>query len=233
MNVGRVYIGWDKREALAYAVAVKTLTARSSIPLDIEPLVLEELERQELMTRPRGRKNGQLYDFISGAPMSTEFAITRFLVPILCRRGWALFIDCDVVVLADIAELFALADDRYAVMCVQHPHLAGDAVKMDGQEQTYYSRKNWSSVVLFNCAHWKNHRLDLHSVNRWPGRDLHAFSWLEDRDIGALPAEWNWLVGVQAAPLQPKLAHFTLGGPWLPGWNRKPHDDLWLSASDD
>lgn len=176
---------------------------------------------------------GTLFDDISGAPMSTEFAITRFFVPLLQHRGWALFVDCDVVFLADVAELLGLANNEYAVMCVQHGALDAEGTKMDGQIQLPYKRKNWSSVMLFNCDHPANRRLTLDLLNQAPGRDLHRFCWLDDADIGALPATWNWLVDVQPRPSVPKLAHYTRGGPWLPGWKGAPNDDLWLRAESD
>jgi lipopolysaccharide biosynthesis glycosyltransferase len=174
-----------------------------------------------------------MIDHLSGAPQSTEFATSRFLVPFLHRKGWCLFTDCDVVFLGDISELFALADSRYAVQVVKHQHNPVESVKMDGQAQTSYDRKNWSSVVLWNCDHPAHHRLTLGMVNWWPGACLHRFCWLKDDEIGSLPNEWNWLVGVQPKPADPKIAHFTLGGPFLPGWTSKEHDDIWLRARDE
>lgn len=160
--------------------------------------------------------------------MATEFAISRFCVPFLQHNGWALFVDCDIVCLADIRELFALADDRYAVMVVKHKQESGPETKMDGQAQTYYSRKNWSSVMLFNCGHPSHERLSQEDLNTWPGRDLHAFNWLEDEVIGELPAEWNWLVNVEPDMERPKIAHFTLGGPWIKDWKETHWDGIWL-----
>jgi lipopolysaccharide biosynthesis glycosyltransferase len=232
-SVASVYIGWDAREARAYEVAAQSLEERSSIPVQITPLRLRPLELQGLIRRPRSIGRGaQMWDHISNAPMSTEFAISRFLTPLLAQAGWVLFCDCDVLFLEDIAGLFELADDEYAVMCVKHPPLEpGPGFKMDGQMQTSYARKNWSSVMLFNCDHPANRGLTLEKINTLPGRDLHRFCWLDERWIGELPPEWNWLVGVQPCPISPKLAHFTLGGPWLAGWIPHEHDSLWLAAS--
>lgn len=236
-EVFKIYVGWDSREVDAYDVAVRSLKRHSSHNLCVTPLKLRDLELQGLMRRPlrrfvdHGINALQTWDVISDATVSTEFAASRFLVPALARTGWALFVDCDVVFLADVAELFALADPDKAVMCVQHPAFEATGTKMDGQAQQGYLRKNWSSVMLFNCDHPKNLGLTLDAVNTWPGRDLHRFRWLDDHDIGMLPAEWNWLVNVQPRPKNPKLAHFTLGGPWIPNWKRQPYDDLWLGAS--
>lgn len=225
----RVYIGYDKREDLAYQVAAASLRATSpraqAIPLDVE-----RLSASGLFQRPMDRRNGRTYDLASDAYCSTDFAITRFLVPVLEQQGWALFVDCDVVFLADVAELFALADPSKAIMVVKHGKLEGTAPKMDGQPQQPYARKNWSSVVLFNCGHPANRRLSLRDINERPGRDLHQFYWLNDAEIGELPREWNWLVNVASKPERPCLAHFTLGGPWLPTWPGAPGDAVWLEA---
>jgi hypothetical protein len=101
---------------------------------------------------------------------------------------------------------------------------------MGGMIQTAYERKNWSSVMLFNCDHPANRRLTIEDVNGRPGRDLHAFYWLHDSEIGELPPTWNWLVNVTPKPVAPKLAHFTNGGPWIPNWEPAPHDEIWLGA---
>lgn len=225
-----VYIGWDSREQEAYEVAEHSLQANASIPVCAIPLRAEQLRDQRMLWRPVTNYVGQMRDELSNAPQSTEFATSRFLVPHLQRTGWCLFTDCDMVYLGDVAELLELADPRYAVMVVKHNHIPTEQTKMDGVAQTAYPRKNWSSVVLWNCDHTANHRLDLGMVNWWPGELLHRFAWLRDSEIGELPAEWNWLVGVQPKPAEPKIAHFTLGGPWIPGWDKQDHDEVWTDA---
>ncbi len=229
-----VYIGFDAREQPAYWVAESSLQRHASIPVHAIPLEYQRLASCGLLRRPQDRR-GHTYDIISNANQSTDFAVSRFLVPHLCQSGWALFVDSDVVFMADVAELMALADPLKAVMVVQHPliHEMGllQPTKMDGQLQSFYMRKNWSSVMLFNCDHPANRRLSLQDVNERPGRDLHAFYWLADNEIGELPPAWNWLVGLQAKPALPCIAHFTLGGPFLPNWKSAEHDDLWFEAS--
>lgn len=223
----KIYLGFDRSEHKAFRVALKTLAIHSDIrpePLDAARLHDCGLLRRHVDTR------GGMYDLASNAPCSTEFAVSRFLVPIICQSGWALFTDCDVVFHADPFELMRHADPDKAVMVVKHDHLGG-GTKMCGIPQTRYYRKNWSSVMLFNCDHESNKRLSLHDVNERPGRDLHAFYWLHDSEIGELPAEWNWLVGVQKKPPHPKISHFTNGGPWLDGWQPAQHDDIWWSAA--
>ena len=214
----RVFIGFDQREAVAFHVAVASIMRHASEPVAITPLARGNLRHE--FNRPRGPLD------------STDFAISRFLVPHLCGfEGRAIFIDCDMLFQADVAELFALFDPRYAVQVVQHDHRPQRQTKMDGAAQIVYRRKNWSSVILWNCDHPGNRRLSLWDINHRPGRDLHALYWLADAEIGALPPEWNWLVGDQAKPVNVKLAHYTNGGPWFPNWVPSFHDDLWLEES--
>lgn len=227
MTVLKVYIGFDPSEAEAYRVAEASLRRRASIPVDVTPLRLDQLRMQGLMTRPMDARGG-LYDIHSQAPASTEFAASRFLVPLLGQSGQALFVDCDVVFLGDVAELLALSDETKAVQVVKHEHAPTQTRKMDGAVQTVYPRKNWSSVILWQCSHPANRRLSIEAINRWPGRDLHAFSWLHDSEIGELPAGWNWLVGATSAPPELRLAHFTSGGPFTPGWQGAEYDEIWL-----
>lgn len=223
----RVYIGYDQSEVAAYQAACKSFYTLSD--LKHEPLDADSLRAKGLLTRSVDHR-GQMYDLPSNAPCSTEFAISRFLVPILCQSGWALFVDCDVIFLTDPADMLFEADPSKAVMVVKHDH-EGAGVKMGGMIQTAYARKNWSSVMLFNCDHPANRRLSLRDVNERPGRDLHGFYWLHDSEIGELRSEWNWLVNVQDKPALPRIAHFTLGGPWIDGWSSAEHDDLWLGVA--
>jgi lipopolysaccharide biosynthesis glycosyltransferase len=223
----RVYIGHDGREQAAYDVAAKT--ARS-FSCDVFPVYEETLRRSGMLTRPLDRR-GLMWDLHSNAPQSTEFAISRFFVPLLAHSGWCLAVDCDVVFLEDPHELLEFADESKAVMVVKHAPLTATGTKMDGQVQTIYERKNWSSVVLWNVDHVANKRLNLLSLNQWPGRDLHAFKWLSDSEIGELPRAANWLVGVHPKPDRPIIAHYTLGVPAMPGHENDEYAHLWTEAS--
>jgi hypothetical protein len=226
-----VYLGWDPREQAAYDVADYSIRSQASGPVSVVPLKLHEPPVSDLLHRPVERRDGQLWCPISEAPMATEFAVSRFVIPFVQARGFALFADCDILCRCDIAELFALADPQYAIQCVKHQYAPTETVKMDGQVQTTYSRKNWSSVVLWNCGHPAHRQLTLQNLNTWPGRDLHAFKWLPDEAIGSLPSEWNHLVGVTPTD-PPKILHYTLGGPWLPGWQGGPYDEVWLKTQE-
>ncbi len=227
-----VYIGFDAREAAAFAVARYSIERRLAAPVRVHGIVLQQLQAQGLYTRPMHRSDsGQLWDDISEAPCSTEFAISRFFTPLLAGwQGWALFTDADVLVRGNVMRLFELADPTKAVMCVQHGHLPQAGVKMDGQAQLPYARKNWSSVMLFNCGHPANRALTLDLLNTAPGRDLHRFCWLNDSEIGALPASWNWLVGHSDPAIAPDLVHFTDGFPLMPGYHDQPYANEWRAA---
>lgn len=235
-----IYMGYDSREARAYDVARMSILRRTSQPKRtfVKPLELKHLTAPDgkfpLLARPIERRDGKMWCPISEAPMATEFAISRFCVPFLQQKGWALFVDCDIICQADIAELFALADPKYAVMVVKHDHKPAEGTKMDGQVQTAYSRKNWSSVVLWNADHPANKRLTLEALNTWPGRDLHAFKWLEGDEIGELPPAWNFLVGYdQPNPkAPPKILHFTLGTPNMPGCESMLFADVWTKDAE-
>lgn len=234
----RVYVCHDPREQAAWDVAAKT--ARG-FGCDVHPVYEDRLRASGILTRPVDRR-GEMYDFASGANQSTEFAISRFSVPLLAHSGLCLGVDCDVVFLRDPRELLMRALDK-AVYVVKHPEFAIEqltkqrniydfpATKMDGRLQTAYHRKLWSSVILWNCDHPANRRLNLAMLNQLPGRDLHAFSWLSGDEVGELPIEANWLVGIQPKPADPIIAHFTLGGPWIDGWKRREHDEIWTEAS--
>lgn len=224
----RVFVGWDAHEIQEHLVAVHSMRQHSSVELDIRRIALAELQARGLYTRPmRALDDRQWLDCISDAPMSTTHAIARFFVPYLCGyEGWAVFTDGDVLVRSDLAELFALANDTKAVMVVQHAPMPEQDLKKTGQIQTQYSRKNWSSVMLFNCGHPANQALDLKVLNGWPGRDLHAFKWLTDDQIGSLPSGWNYLVNVtRPVPTPVHLAHYTLGAP------NQPFAEEWWCAS--
>jgi hypothetical protein len=227
----QVWLGWDANEIRAYVVAEASLRHHCGHSADVHRVCRTGL--WDLYRRPTSERPGHvLWDDISGAPMSTDHAIARFFVPFLMDyQGWALFADSDVLVRRDVRELFALADPRYAVQVVEHGPLRGEGVKKGHHVQMAYPRKNQSSVMLVNCGHPSNAALTLDVVNTWPGRDLHAFRWLRDDEIGPLPAAWNWLVGVSPPVADPALVHFTLGMPYLPGHGHDPYADEWYEVA--
>lgn len=233
-----IWVGFDPREADAFAVTRTSMRNQLSRPIPIRGLVLNRLRDRGLYTRPTEKRGEQLWDVISDAPMSTEFAISRFLVPHLVRQQqrdsdavrWALFTDCDVMARCNLIDVFDLMTDPvYAVRCVHHVHEPDYQVKMTGQKQTRYSRKNWSSVMLFNVDHPSNDALTPELVNSLPGRDLHRFCWLEDHEIGEMGPEWNYLVGHTALDeeMEPRLVHHTDGTPSMPGYEDAEYAGEW------
>ena len=216
----KIFIGWDSREEDAYKVCVHTIKKHASKDVEIVPLKRDELIKQGLYTRDEGGN------------VSTEFAYTRFLTPYLADyKGWALFIDCDFLFTRDVAELFSLADPQYAVMCVQHDYTPSAAIKMDGQKQVAYPRKNWSSCVLWNCGHPANAIITPDIVNTETGAFLHRFQWLSDNLIGELPLEWNWLEGEYEKPDEiPAVIHYTNGGAWFKECQDVDYAQEWLDA---
>jgi hypothetical protein len=227
-----IWLGFDPREAAAFAVARASAKRRLTQSIPIRGVVLNQLQSDGLYRRPMEFRDGPannriMWDVISDAPMSTEHANARFLVPHLARTGWAMFMDGDVLVRGNLVRAFEGLDPEKAVYCVKHQHMPAAGVKMDGQEQTRYVRKNWSSVVIWNCEHEANHALTVDVVNSLTGRDLHRFVWLEDEQIGELAPEWNWLVR-QSPPLAaPQIVHFTEGTPDMVGYEDDPYADDW------
>lgn len=222
-----VWVGFEPREALAYAVARQTCRQNLYTPIPVNGIVLSELQKAGIYRRPTEVRDGRLYDVISEHPMATEFAISRFLVPHLAQTGMALFMDCDMLVLKNLNALFDRVDPKYAVSVVKHHHEPEETIKMDGQVQSRYARKNWSSVMLFNCDHPANKKLTIDLINTVPGRDLHQFCWLEDDEIGELSVKWNWLVGHSPKSTDPAIVHFTDGIPTMPGYENSDYAQEW------
>jgi hypothetical protein len=211
-----VFIGYDRDETAAYHVLCQSILELSSAPVRFTPLYLPNL--RAVFTRERLPEQ------------STDFAFSRFLTPYLSNyAGWSLFMDCDMLLRADIAELFALADDRCAVMACQHDYVPRGDSKFLGNRQTVYAKKNWSSVMLFNNARCRALTPDY--VSTATGLELHQFKWLADETlVGSLPLEWNWLVGEYEHDPRAKIAHFTLGGPYFAGYEDCDYAEEWRAA---
>jgi lipopolysaccharide biosynthesis glycosyltransferase len=214
--------------ALSFAIAKYSLRQFEKY-IPVYGLVMDDLKHRRLYYRPTEMRGHHLWDLISDAPMSTEFSISRFLVPFLAKNGMALFCDSDVIFNRSVMRLFELANDGKAVYCVKHDHDPIESIKMDGQIQTRYHRKNWSSVMLFDCDHPSNKKLTIDMINNLPGRDLHRFCWLEDDEIGELSPEWNYLVGQSEYIGPPAIIHFTAGLPDMKGHENQEFADLWLN----
>lgn len=212
----QVYIGYDSRESVAFYTLAHSILRRASVPVVIAPLMQSQL---------RG-----LYSRRRGPTESTEFSLTRFLVPALAEyRGWSIFMDCDMLCRTDIAALRAQIDRQRdkAVLVCQHDYVPKTERKFLDQVQTKYPRKNWSSLMIFNNELCK--ALTPSYVNAAPGLDLHRFRWLDESLIGSLPLEWNWLVGEYAYRADARIVHYTLGGPYFAEYRDCDYADEWFA----
>jgi len=208
----KIFIGFDPREAVAYHVCCNSLIRHSSVPLSFTPLALQNLSGYKEM-----HSDG-----------SNQFIYSRFLVPHLAGyQGWALFMDGDMIVRDDIAKLWALRDDSKAIMCVHHNYKTKAPVKYLGSRNQDYPRKNWSSVVLWNCGHPANRAVTPEFIENATGAQLHRFTWLDDSLIGELPIEWNWLPDEFGPNQDAKLLHYTLGTPCFHEYANTPMGAEW------
>ena len=207
-----IFIGYDPREAVAFHVCSNSLIRHSSVPLSLAPLALNNLKGYEEI-----HTDG-----------SNQFIYSRFLVPYLMGfNGWAIFVDGDMLVREDVAELFALRDDSKAVMCVHHEYKTKASVKYLATNNEDYPRKNWSSVVLWNCGHPANKVLSPEYVQKATGAQLHRFLWLDNDLIGELPIDWNWLPDEFGPNMSAKLLHWTLGTPCFHEYATAPMAEEW------
>jgi lipopolysaccharide biosynthesis glycosyltransferase len=215
-----VFVGYDSREDIVYRVCKYSILKHNCL-VNVIPIVQKELRSEGLYYRGM--------DVLS----STEFSLTRFLVPHLSNyRGWSLFCDCDFVWLEDIQNLFDLCDNKYAVMVVKHNYKPKSSIKMDGKIQTTYPRKNWSSMILWNCNHSSNKKLTIETINTCDPSYLHQFKWLKNDEIGEVPVEWNWLVGWNTGSI-PKAIHYTEGGPWFDNYKDCEYNHIWNQYYDE
>jgi hypothetical protein len=215
----RIHIGYDPREAVALYTLAHSIQRRSSIPVAISPLVQSQL--RDLYWRPRGPTE------------STEFSMTRFLVPALSGyQGWSIFMDCDMLCRVDIAGLAAEIERQpdKAVLVCKHDYTPRTERKFLDHVQTRYTRKNWSSLMLFNNARCRSLTPDY--VNSASGLELHRFAWIDDAAIGELPLEWNWLVGEYEYNPRARLVHFTIGGPYFPAYRDCDYAAEWFAERD-
>ena len=219
-----VYIGYDSKEDIAYRVCKYSILKRSNSNLKVTSLKLYELVTNKLYFRD--------IDPLA----STEFTYSRFLVPALNKyKGWAIFCDCDFIFFEDVSKILENLDNSKAVYCVQHDYTPKEKHKMDGQKQTIYPRKNWSSFILFNCSHPSNKKLSIDLVNSETGSFLHQFKWLKDNEIGSLDERWNWLEGWTSNhnSKKPFAVHYTRGGPWFDEWQDVEFANEWISERDE
>ena len=207
-----VFVGYDPREAIAYHTCVNSIIRHASQPVAIIPIALN-LFQDYKETHTDG---------------SNHFIYTRFLVPHLMGfKGWAIFIDGDMIIRGDMVELWNLREVDKDVMVVKHDYQTCMPVKYLGAKNENYPRKNWSSVILWNCNSFPNRQLTPEFVQTSSGSFLHRFSWLDDNRIGDLPPEWNWLPDEYGPNLNAKLLHYTLGTPCFQEFADTPQGNEW------
>lgn len=221
-NVIKVFIGYDPVESVAWHTMAASIYRHSSRPVAIIPVNLRNL--QGVYTRPRDPKQ------------SNEFSFSRFLVPYLSNfEGQGIFFDCDMLLRTDIAEIFSAMESQpgKAVYVVKHTYEPRDGVKYLNTVQYKYPRKNWSSVMLWDCGHPKNKVVTPDFVNTADPMTLHRFGWLEDDEIGELDVRWNWLVGeYDEPPKDVKNVHWTVGGPYFEEYKNADFAQEWFDERD-
>lgn len=221
-NIVKIYVGYDPVENVAWHTFVESVIRHSSVPVAFVPVNIRNFK--------------SFYDRSRDPKQSNEFSFSRFLVPYLNDfNGYALFFDCDMLNRVDIASIFDVAHSQpdKAVYVVKHTYLPRDDIKYLDTVQYAYPRKNWSSVVLWNCSHPSNRVVTPEFVQSSSGLDLHRFSWLDDSEIGELDVRWNWLVGEYIDP--PKNVfnvHWTLGGPYFREYADVDFSDEWKEMFD-
>lgn len=207
-----IFIGYDPREAIAYHVCANSIIRNASKPVAIVPVALNLFE-DYTETHTDGSNN---------------FIYTRFLIPhLMMYQGRAIFIDGDMIVRGDITELYDSLQLGYDVAVVKHDYKTRQAVKYMGAPNQDYPRKNWSSVIVWDCGSWPNRQLTPEFVQKQPGSVLHRFAWLKDERIQALPSEWNWLPDEYGVNADAKLLHYTLGTPCFHDFADTPQGAEW------
>lgn len=211
----RLFVGFDQREAVAYHVFCQSVIDNTSVPVSITPLALSMLKDYRE----------------THADGSNAFIYTRFLTPFLMSYSdWAIFADGDMICRSDLVDLWNLRDDRFALQVVKHDYQTKASQKYLGNKNENYPRKNWSSLMLFNCSHPKHRVLTPEFLQRQTGKFLHRFEWLDDSEIGALPTSWNWLTTEYEDNERADLLHFTLGTPCFRDYTDAPMAETWHKA---
>ena len=211
----KLVIGFDQRESIAYHTFCQSVIEHASLPLSFLPLAIATLKN---------------YNEVH-ADGSNDFVYSRFLTPYLNNfEGWAIFADGDMICQGDIKELWNLRDESKALLVVKHNYQTKASKKYLGNKNENYPRKNWSSVILWNCSHPKHRILTPAFIAKQPGSYLHRFSWLDDADIGELPKEWTWLAIEYPENKNAKLIHYTLGTPCFKEYKDSEMASIWYST---
>lgn len=207
-----IVVGFDQREAIAYHTFTQSIIEKSSLPVCFIPLAVNTLKGYTETHKDR----------------SNDFIYSRFLTPYLNNfDGWAIFADGDMICQSDIKELWDLRDESKALLLVKHDYVTKANRKYLGNINENYPRKNWSSLILWNCAHPKHRILTPDFIAQQTGQFLHRFSWLDNSDIGDLPKEWNWLAIEYPINNSAKIIHYTLGTPCFAEYRDTDMAEIW------
>jgi lipopolysaccharide biosynthesis glycosyltransferase len=208
-------VGFDQREAIAYHTFTQSIIEKSSVPVSFAPLAINSLKNYKEKHTDR----------------SNDFVYSRFLTPYLNNfQGWSIFADGDMICQADIKELWDLRDESKAVLVVKHNYQTKQNIKYLGNMNENYPKKNWSSLILWNCGHPKHKILTPEFISNQSGKYLHRFSWLDEEDIGELPIEWNWLAIEYPINASAKIIHYTLGTPCFKNYKDTDMAEIWINT---
>ncbi len=208
-------VGFDQREAIAYHTFTQSIIEKSSVPVSFTPLAINSLKNYKENHTDR----------------SNDFVYSRFLTPYLNNfQGWSIFADGDMICQADIKELWDLRDESKAVLVVKHNYQTKQNIKYLGNMNENYPKKNWSSLILWNCRHPKHKMLTPEFISNQSGKYLHRFSWLDEEDIGELPIEWNWLAIEYPINASAKIIHYTLGTPCFKNYKDTDMAEIWINT---
>ena len=210
-----IVVGFDQRESVAYHTFTQSVIENSTIPVRFLPLSMSSLSNYKEV-----HKDG-----------SNEFIYSRFLVPYMMNfKGWAIYADGDMVCLEDIKKLWNLRDNKYAVQVVKHDYKTKITEKYWGNKNEDYPRKNWSSLILWNCEHKSHKVLTPDFIENQSGAFLHRFSWIKDEEIGSIDKEWNWLAMEYEEKESIKLIHYTIGTPCFKEYEKTSLSSYWKKS---
>lgn len=211
----RIAVGYDERESVAYHTFVQSIIDTCTTPISVTPLVLKTIKNYS-----ETHQDG-----------SNAFIYSRFLTPLIFNYdGWAIYADGDMICMDDMKNLWSMRSEKYAVMVAKHDYRTKATKKYLGNKNQDYPRKNWSSLILWNCTHPSNACLTADFVSTKTGSYLHRFSWLSENEIGELPLTWNWLTSEYPDNNEASLLHFTLGTPCFKEYSMSAMSHIWHEA---
>ena len=214
-EIADIVVGFDQKEAVAYHTFTQSVIEKSSMPMRFMPLSIGSLTNYKEV-----HKDG-----------SNDFIYSRFLVPYLMKfKGWAIYADGDMVCLKDIKKLWDLRDDKFAVQLVKHDYKTKIKTKYWGNKNEDYPRKNWSSLILWNCEHQAHKKLTPEFIQKQTGAFLHRFSWIKDEEIGEIEKEWNWLAMEYEEKKDMNLIHYTIGTPCFEEYQNESLSSFWKKS---